>query len=388
MYCATRAIGLILALIAFAHGLAESRHAAAATLTANSQARYGSGNTTIGEDDVSGFALPHDGSTGIQRAENTHLATAATAKSNLSNAAIGGASAWQGASVIDAPMGNGGTRWNLHGSTLTRFDDSITVNSASLPVGTPVQIGFSLHVASSFAFSHTVPISSLSNNYTGVNADVGLTITTPGIDPYHLSRSDNRMRHDTTSEPNIVVGLLDPATPHLNFTYNAHVGDVMRFLLDVRTTAHGRLTPFTVSTFPQLVLENAFGDAISGASVAFGATAQTAGVTLDSDLFNDAFPAASQANATNAALGLPANPLPVSLAADLEPDGDVDGNDFLLIQRTDPALTPTWESQFGSGVAIGTAEMVPEPTTWLLSFGAGVFALQLRFRHTRWGHDA
>ena len=63
-------------------------------------------------------------------------------------------------------------------------------------------------------------------------------------------------------------------------------------------------------------------------------------------------------------------------SADLDIDGDVDGADFLAIQRTDPALIPAWESQYGSGLAgaastptaVNTA--VPEPSAFLLLFGA------------------
>ncbi|MGI9427836.1 MAG: beta strand repeat-containing protein [Bythopirellula sp.] len=52
---------------------------------------------------------------------------------------------------------------------------------------------------------------------------------------------------------------------------------------------------------------------------------------------------------------------------DLDNDGDVDGADFLAIQRTNPALIPNWESQYGSGLPlIATKAAVPEPTSSLL----------------------
>jgi len=56
---------------------------------------------------------------------------------------------------------------------------------------------------------------------------------------------------------------------------------------------------------------------------------------------------------------------PGVLLADVEPDGDVDGADFLSIQRTNPALISLWESEFGSGVGALSAASgtVPEPSS-------------------------
>ncbi|MCA9231004.1 MAG: hypothetical protein KDA57_10150 [Planctomycetales bacterium] len=59
-------------------------------------------------------------------------------------------------------------------------------------------------------------------------------------------------------------------------------------------------------------------------------------------------------------------------SVDVEPDGDVDGFDFLAIQRTDISLIPLWESQFGTfpsplAASVGT---VPEPASALLAMTA------------------
>ncbi|QDT01581.1 beta strand repeat-containing protein [Adhaeretor mobilis] len=52
------------------------------------------------------------------------------------------------------------------------------------------------------------------------------------------------------------------------------------------------------------------------------------------------------------------------LAADTEPDGDVDGADFLALQRDNPGLIPTWQTEYGSGTSLLAAtQQVPEPTT-------------------------
>ncbi len=54
-------------------------------------------------------------------------------------------------------------------------------------------------------------------------------------------------------------------------------------------------------------------------------------------------------------------------ATDLDGDGDIDGTDFLAIQRSDPTLIPQWQVNYGSAaVRGGNASSVPEPTSlWL-----------------------
>jgi len=56
-----------------------------------------------------------------------------------------------------------------------------------------------------------------------------------------------------------------------------------------------------------------------------------------------------------------------AFSADLDNDGDVDGADFLAIQRTDPTLISAWQSQFGSGPSNLAAANVPEPASWMLA---------------------
>ncbi|MCA9237352.1 MAG: hypothetical protein KDA44_17885 [Planctomycetales bacterium] len=61
----------------------------------------------------------------------------------------------------------------------------------------------------------------------------------------------------------------------------------------------------------------------------------------------------------------------VGVDVDLNDDGKVDGADFLLIQRTNPALTGDWQSQFGAtGLASAAAAGVPEPTSLVLVVAA------------------
>lgn len=62
--------------------------------------------------------------------------------------------------------------------------------------------------------------------------------------------------------------------------------------------------------------------------------------------------------------------LEVVADVDLDDDGDVDGNDFLIIQSTDPALLADWQTQFGHHLIPSLAAMsqaVPEPSTMLVN---------------------
>ncbi|MGI9428484.1 MAG: hypothetical protein ACR2NM_07495, partial [Bythopirellula sp.] len=64
-----------------------------------------------------------------------------------------------------------------------------------------------------------------------------------------------------------------------------------------------------------------------------------------------------------------------SMSADVDLDGDVDGNDFLWIQRTEPSLISLWESQYGSTAPLAAAQAVPEPATLLMALLAAQFLL-------------
>ena len=65
--------------------------------------------------------------------------------------------------------------------------------------------------------------------------------------------------------------------------------------------------------------------------------------------------------------------LEVVVDVDLDDDGFVTGNDYLLIQQTDPSLTSAWQALYGSELVIGMgsgpiASIVPEPSSLILAF--------------------
>ena len=68
---------------------------------------------------------------------------------------------------------------------------------------------------------------------------------------------------------------------------------------------------------------------------------------------------------------LPADP---PNATDFDPDadgdGDVDGQDGLIVQRTNPSMMPAWGAVYGNVGLVGGQVSVPEPATLsLLLFG-------------------
>jgi len=66
---------------------------------------------------------------------------------------------------------------------------------------------------------------------------------------------------------------------------------------------------------------------------------------------------------------------------DADGDGDVDGLDFLIIQRTSPEDIPCWEAAYGTNaLAQPVIERVPEPTALLMAVVTVYFFLTLRHR--------
>jgi PEP-CTERM motif len=69
---------------------------------------------------------------------------------------------------------------------------------------------------------------------------------------------------------------------------------------------------------------------------------------------------------------------------DLDDDGDVDGDDFLIIQRTNPSLIPAWNALYNSQIftpLVVASTSVPEPASLLLFVIGGCGLLVGRRRH-------
>ena len=69
------------------------------------------------------------------------------------------------------------------------------------------------------------------------------------------------------------------------------------------------------------------------------------------------------------------SPLDIILGStsDRDGDGDVDGADFLILQRVDPASIPQWETDFGTILSSAAgAGAVPEPTALVMALLGGV----------------
>ena len=79
-------------------------------------------------------------------------------------------------------------------------------------------------------------------------------------------------------------------------------------------------------------------------------------------------------------------PTPSGSPVDLDGDGDVDGTDFLILQRIDPGLLPQWEAEFGQTAAGGTARAVPEPAAAALA-GLGLVGWSVVRRKRVQGHS-
>ena len=68
---------------------------------------------------------------------------------------------------------------------------------------------------------------------------------------------------------------------------------------------------------------------------------------------------------------------------DLDDDGDVDGRDFLLIQRLNPALIPDWQALYGGQMItplMAFSAIVPEPATYSLICLASATSSVMRMR--------
>lgn len=210
--------------------------------------------------------------------------------------------------MIDSPP-NGGTNWFIASGGRTTYIDSLSVTSPSLPVGTPVQIEFSYHVNAALSATHSESPGG-NNNNAFVLAFVQSLISGSASGSHFIDGDDNKAVLNTANAgSDLAIGLMNPATPHLNVTYNAQVGDTLNFSVLADVATNGDLAPITVS-FNPITLANTFGGSSATLGLAFGATPLDPNVVLMSQVLNNsAFPAAANANAANAQASAP-SPIP------------------------------------------------------------------------------
>ena len=296
------------AILVFA-AIGATTQAGAAEITSSATARWGSGNTTFDEQSVSGITLPANGTSGVQSVSNGDLSAAGVGTSSLANNSIGSAAAWAGSSILTTP--NSGPNWTTFSTGRVDFDDSIIVQSNLLAIGTPVQINFALAAASSLAATHTVSQGGTKNEARAelrINGSV-TTVGGPG-DSVFISSGDHNAQLGTNGTIlSLQSGLLDPNTPTLNFTFDTEVGAELRFFMRITANAIGGVAPNAPTLFAPL--ENQSGFAAAQLGLAFGGTANSPDVILQSALFGGAFPLASQATVVAALSGQPPPPVVV-----------------------------------------------------------------------------
>ena len=294
-----------LGLVAGAAVLLCVGHAFAGPIWLNGSAfgGYGSGNTTLGHQSVSGVALADDDTTGLQQAQNYHISAGSTGNSFLTGNAISAT----GGHLVASDYPNDPLNYNFSSGGGVQYLDSITVASPTEPAGTMVTVQFSLEVAYSAAANHSLAGQYDSGNYSMAKGYVSAFVS-GWSDSHYVDPNLNKVIIDTYDLDNITAGLFTGAQ-HLNFVIDAEVGEEISFSLTVDADTQGDVRMYTLD---ENVL-NGVGTAYSTVAVAFGATviSSEGGVAeefeLQSQRMGQNFPSAAIANAVAAQFAMPSN---------------------------------------------------------------------------------
>jgi hypothetical protein len=280
--------------------------AAAVDLIGSASGRFLSGNTLLGETEVSSIALPDDGSTGHQIAQNYHISAGGIGSTSLSIGVIGSGAGVIGAS--DSP--NDSLIYNMIGiGGDVRYRDELIVTSGTLAVGTPVTIQFSYHVHYFMDATNSAGGQNDQNNWAQVLITFSSNVSSTGTgDSFSLSGTNNHALLQTIGPNQNQVGLF-AGPQHVDVQLNSEVGATISFFLTHRCTSSGKVAMY--NTFNQVTT------ASCDVGIAFGATAISTGlapaadpdVVLQSARTGGAFSAAAGATAQAAQAGAPGDPL-------------------------------------------------------------------------------
>jgi hypothetical protein len=291
--------------------------AATVELIGSASGRFLSGNTLLGETEVSAIALPDDGSTGPQIAQNYHISAGGIGSTSLSIGVVGSGAGVIGAS--DSP--NDPLIYNMTGTGGdVRYQDELTVTSGTLALGTPVTIQFSYHVHYFMDATNSAGGQNDQNNWAQVLITFTSNVSSTGTgDSFSLSSTNNHALLKTIGPSQNQVGLF-AAPQHVDVQLNTEVGATISYNLTHRCTSTGKVASY--NTVNQVTT------ASCNVGIAFGATAISTGlapaadpdVVLQSARTGGAFSSAAGATAQAAQSGAPSDPLarvllPVSSAA-------------------------------------------------------------------------
>ncbi|MCR9096615.1 MAG: hypothetical protein NXI30_20525 [bacterium] len=281
---------------AFALGLLVASDALAIQLLSRvANASIRSGNVTLTDDSVSGFAPGPVGSTGLVEANGANIVpemplidSGAITDHDLPIGALGVSGGFD--SISNGPGDNrifdsGG------GASVSWFDD-LTVTSSTLPFGTPVDVRFVVDLAYTASAQSSLSLATASADCTSTAAGV------QGIVP-----ADNRYFDSLEFGIFIQNGLFLPPY-QAEYTISTTVGAVFPFGFACDVSSFGEVFP----TGPPNNRINNTASGWSALGVAIGAEVVGADAELVSGLIGGPFPAVSASGPAAAQAALPVNP--------------------------------------------------------------------------------
>lgn len=306
-------------LLAGAFVLCLTTAANAAVLEASTFARIQSGTNPLDQDNLSATLLPGT-STGTRIAQTANGLARSEAANSAAGNGITAEAFWSGSSMLLSS--SQGTSNTLTAGANLSFEDILTVSSATLPVGTPVQVQFALFGAADLSATHDIVSLAADNRAQAsvlVTGRIGETVALG----QRIDFGGNNVAFASTSGPSLfgAEGLFAAASGGLQITLDTQVGRTLELNIRPRGAVSGGVSvggmPFGVKS----------GEASAKLAIVFGASATLNDVELLSDFYSGVFPALNLASngAAQALLGAVPVPLPAPL---------------LLLAAALPALLP------------------------------------------------